>query len=61
VRYRSSAPDRSCSSACSTCVFNYQNGVFTASTMDLVSNLFINIACVVLGLIIIKGFGGDVR
>ena len=41
--------------------FNYQNGVYTASTMDLVSNLFINIACVVLGLIIIKGFGGDVR
>ncbi len=41
--------------------FNYQNGVYAASTMDLVSNLFINIACVVLGLIIVRGFKNDVR
>ena len=41
--------------------FNYQNGVYAASTMDLVSNLFINIACVLLGIIIIRVFRGDVR
>jgi hypothetical protein len=33
--------------------FNAQNGVYASSTMDLVSNLFINIACVVLGLLIV--------
>ncbi|HSV96164.1 MAG TPA: hypothetical protein VLM75_04425 [Spirochaetota bacterium] len=41
--------------------FNYLNGVYAASTMDLVSNLFINIACVALGLIIVLGFKNDVR
>ena len=41
--------------------FNYQNGVYAASTMDLVSNIFINIACVVLGLIIVCGLKDDIR
>lgn len=41
--------------------FNTLQGVYAVSTMDLVSNLFINIACVVLGAIIVWGFKDAVK
>jgi hypothetical protein len=34
--------------------FNIQNGVYTVSTMDLITNGFINIWCVLFGLFIIR-------
>jgi len=41
--------------------FNTLQGVYAISTMDLVSNLFINISCVALGAVIVWGFKDSVK
>ncbi|MDD5712269.1 MAG: hypothetical protein PHY31_05850 [Smithellaceae bacterium] len=38
--------------------FNYQNGIYALSTMDLVLNGFINVWCVILGIAIVAGLNG---